>query len=55
MIGEFFRVPTRLACWFRRLAETGFYCMSTGRKVRDGEMPSPTRETHALPNPLNSA
>jgi hypothetical protein len=32
--------------WFWRLAETGF------QKVRDGETPSPTRETRALPPSL---
>jgi len=39
-----FRVAhARLACWFRRLAETVF------RKVRDDETSSPARETRALP------
>src|SRR5205085_12621763 len=49
---------TRLACGFRRLAETR---LSTSilrvsgprsQKVRDGETPSPARETHALPRTL---
>gem|GEM_PF-5016102 len=34
---------TRLACWFRRLAETSFQKFATART------PSPTRETRALP------
>jgi hypothetical protein len=46
----------RLACWFRRHAETIFSkklknCMEfrVSRRVRDRETRSPARETHALP------
>src|SRR5205823_8878705 len=51
---------TRLACWFRRHAETIFSEHETTdviqciRKVRDSGTPSPTRETRALPGSLRS-
>ena len=46
---------TRLACWFRRCAETDFSSVRIAgaalaqRKVRDRGTRSPARETRALP------
>jgi hypothetical protein len=40
---------------FGVFAETGFFCDYNSKKVRDGAMPSPARETRALPNPLACA
>ena len=40
---------TRPACWFWRLAKTGFRAERGEEKVHDGASPSPARESRALP------
>ena len=55
MIGEFFRVAHASRVLVSASRRNRLLLHEHRKKVRDGETPSPTRETRALPNPLNSA
>jgi hypothetical protein len=56
MIGEFFRVAHASSVFAMVSRHRGlFFARTYTEKACVGETPKPTRETRALPNPLNGA